>query len=65
MFLIEACRNYRLTEPVWFRFFRGFFAVALTIMILIYSDVKIKKLGGDHLDDFVIVSRALLSGKKK
>ncbi|CAG8584351.1 18647_t:CDS:2 [Rhizophagus irregularis] len=36
MFL-SAIYNYRSTEPVWFRFFRGFFAITLTGIIIYYS----------------------------
>ena len=44
MFLIESFRDYRSTEPIWFRFFRSFFSVALTIILIYYSITKFEKL---------------------
>ena len=51
MFLIESFRDYRSTEPIWFRFFRGFTAVAFTIILLYYSITKFKKLFTYSNDD--------------
>ena len=64
MFLIESFRDYRSTEPVWFRFFRGFFAVALTALLIGYSITKFKKLSS--IDDSPDITYTLkTNGKKK
>ncbi|CAB4406214.1 unnamed protein product [Rhizophagus irregularis] len=44
MFLDTIC-NHRSTEPVWFRFFRGFFAITLTGIIIYYAIVQYQKIG--------------------
>ncbi|RGB42867.1 hypothetical protein C1646_750421 [Rhizophagus diaphanus] len=44
MFLDTIC-NYRSTEPFWFRFFRNFFAITLTGIILYYAIVQYQKIG--------------------
>ncbi|CAB4484988.1 unnamed protein product [Rhizophagus irregularis] len=36
--------NYRSTEPVWFRFFRDFFAIILTGIIVYYSFIQFLKI---------------------
>ena len=40
MFLIDSICNYRSTEPIWFRFFRGFAAVILSLLIIYYSIIQ-------------------------
>ncbi|GBB94222.1 hypothetical protein RclHR1_23120002 [Rhizophagus clarus] len=44
MFLDTIC-NYRSTEPIWFRFFRGFFAIILTGIIIYYAFIQYQKVG--------------------
>ncbi|RIA87686.1 hypothetical protein C1645_827473 [Glomus cerebriforme] len=36
--------NYRSTEPIWFRFFRGFIAIILTTIIIYYSIIQLHKI---------------------
>lgn len=43
MFL-DTIYNYRSTEPVWFRFFRGLFAITLTVIIIFYSKTQYQKI---------------------
>ena len=65
MFLIESFRDYRSTEPVWFRFFRGFFAVILTSILLYYSIIKFEKVI-TYSDDVPSITHAFeINGKKK
>jgi len=45
MFLIDSIKNHRSTEPIWFRFFRGFFAIVLTGVILFYLYIQFEKIG--------------------
>ena len=65
MFLIESFRDYRSTEPVWFRFFRGFFAMVLTSILLYYSITKLEKLGTSSNDDPNVTRTFEINGKKK
>ncbi|CAB4484993.1 hypothetical protein RhiirA5_420767 [Rhizophagus irregularis] len=44
MFLCDSICNYRSTEPVWFRFFRGLFAITLTVIIIFYSKTQYQKI---------------------
>ena len=64
MFLIESFRDYRSTEPVWFRFFRGFSAVALTGILLYYSITKFDKLITQSNDDPNVTDTFETNGKK-
>ncbi|CAB4409303.1 unnamed protein product [Rhizophagus irregularis] len=43
MFL-DTIYNYRSTEPVWFRFVRGFFAIILMGLIIYYSSIQFQKI---------------------
>jgi len=36
MFLTDSLFNCRSTEPIWFRFFRGSFAIILTVLLVYY-----------------------------
>ncbi|CAB4406217.1 unnamed protein product [Rhizophagus irregularis] len=44
MFFYDSIYNYRSTEPVWFRFFRGLFAITLAGIIIYYSITQYKKI---------------------
>ncbi|RGB31137.1 hypothetical protein C1646_744550 [Rhizophagus diaphanus] len=46
MFLDTIC-NYRSTEPVWFRFVRGIFAIILIGLIIYYSSIQFQKINGE------------------
>ncbi|CAG8441614.1 2957_t:CDS:2 [Rhizophagus irregularis] len=46
MFL-DTIYNYRSTEPVWFRFVRGFFAIILMGAIIYYSSIQFHKINRD------------------
>ncbi|CAG8695685.1 1931_t:CDS:2 [Funneliformis mosseae] len=41
MFLIESFRDYRTTEPIWFRYLRSLFAIVLTTILIVYSINKL------------------------
>ncbi|CAG8596138.1 15054_t:CDS:2 [Funneliformis mosseae] len=41
MFLIESFRDYRTTEPIWFRYLRGLFAIVFTTILIVYSINKV------------------------
>ena len=47
MFFLGSICNYRSTEPVWFRFFRGFFAITLTTIIIYYSIIQFQKIDSE------------------
>ena len=62
MFLTNSICNYRSTEPIWFRFFRGFVAVILSIVIIYYSIYQIKKV--DEEISIIVRSENLESKNK-
>ncbi|RIA85234.1 hypothetical protein C1645_831089 [Glomus cerebriforme] len=43
MFLLDSIINYRLTEPIWFRYVRGFFAILFTGVIIYYAVIRFNK----------------------
>ncbi|RIA80949.1 hypothetical protein C1645_791530, partial [Glomus cerebriforme] len=45
MLFLDSLCNYRTTEPIWFRFFRGSFAITLTVIIIYYSIIQFEKIG--------------------
>ena len=62
MFLIDSICNYRSTEPIWFRFFRGFVAIILSIVIIFYSIHQIKQV---NREISIITRSEGLNGKNK
>jgi hypothetical protein len=62
MFLLNSIYNYRLSEPVWFRFFRGFFSITLTGLIIYYSITQFQKIGAEAS---IAIKFEYNSGKKK
>jgi hypothetical protein len=62
MFFLESVYNYRSTEPVWFRFFRGFFAITLTGVVIFYLINQIKKI---NTEAYITIEYEKILGKKK
>jgi hypothetical protein len=62
MFVIDSITNNRSTEPIWFRFFRGFFAITLTAIILFYLFTQLEKV--DTEASTIITVESFRSKKK-
>ncbi|RIA85754.1 hypothetical protein C1645_830346 [Glomus cerebriforme] len=44
MYLVDSLLGYQSTEPIWFRYFRGFVAIILTLTIIYYSFNQFQKI---------------------
>jgi hypothetical protein len=62
MFLIDSITNRRSTEPIWFRFFRGFFAIILAGIIMYYLITQFEKI---NTEASAIITLKSFYGKKK
>ena len=62
MFLVDSIWKNRSTEPIWFRFFRGFVAIILTILIIYYSIYQVNRI---DKETSVIVGSEELQSKNK
>jgi len=61
MFFLDSIYSYRSTEPVWFRFFRGCFAITLMAIISYYSIIQYQKL---NTEVFTVTKLEKIKGKK-
>jgi hypothetical protein len=52
MTLMDSFRNYRSTEPIWFRFLRGFFAIVFMMILITYSWIQFKKIDEENYTMF-------------
>jgi hypothetical protein len=62
MFLVESITNRRSTEPLWFRSFRGFFAIALTGVMMYYLITQFEKI---DTEAYTIITLKSFQGKKQ
>jgi len=62
MFLADSILSFRSTEPIWFRFFRGFFAIILAGIIMFYLVTQYEKIGTEAS---TTIKLEYFDGKKK